>query len=144
MIMTVASRRREMWTGKTERREPPNSPPGRKTQKADRGHLQHRTQNTESRQAPKQGPSSTNAAKCLDQKDTESRHYVKALSHIFAAQMKRRKSPSFAFLDAIASPIIYPRQSVGHWVSFRFGDSYRISELCELVLILLIRPCELN
>ena len=58
---------------------------------------EHRTQNTESRQAPKQGPPSTNAAKYLDQKDTESRYYLKALSHIFAAQMKRRKSPSFAF-----------------------------------------------
>ena len=44
------------------------------------------------------------------------------------------------FLDAIASPSTYPYQSVGEWVSdwvidsFRFGDSYRISELCELVL----------
>ena len=34
------------------------------------------------------------------------------------------------FLDAIASPSTYPCQSVGEWVS---GDSYRISELCELV-----------
>ena len=34
-------------------------------------------------------------------------------------------------LDAIASPSIYPCQRVIH--SFRFGDSYRISELCELV-----------
>ena len=43
------------------------------------------------------------------------------------------------FLDAIASPSSYPCQSVGQWVSqsvidsFRFGDSYRTSELCELV-----------
>ena len=43
------------------------------------------------------------------------------------------------FLDAIASPSSYPCQSVGQWVSqwvidsFRFGDSYRISELCEIV-----------
>ena len=38
-------------------------------------------------------------------------------------------------LDAIASPSTYPCQSVGEWVidSFRFGDSYLISELCELV-----------
>ena len=35
------------------------------------------------------------------------------------------------FLDAIASPSTYPCQSVGD--SFRFGDSCRISELCELV-----------
>ena len=35
------------------------------------------------------------------------------------------------FLDAIASPSTYPCQWVGD--SFRFGDSYRISELCELV-----------
>ena len=36
-----------------------------------------------------------------------------------------------AFLDAIASPRMYPCQ----WVidSFRFGDSYSIPELCELV-----------
>ena len=40
-----------------------------------------------------------------------------------------------SFLDAIASPSSYPCQSVGEWVigSFRFGDSYRIFELCELV-----------
>ena len=43
------------------------------------------------------------------------------------------------FLDAIASPSTYPCQWVGQSVSgsvihsFRFGDSYRISELCELV-----------
>ena len=43
----------------------------------------------------------------------------------------------FHFLDTIASPRSYPCQSVGEWVinSFRFGDSYRISELCELVLL---------
>ena len=47
---------------------------------------------------------------------------------------------SSKFLDAIASPSSYPSQSVGQWVSesvidsFRFGDSYRISELCELVV----------
>ena len=40
------------------------------------------------------------------------------------------------FLDAIASPSTYPcqwvSQSVSQWVdSFRFGDSYRISELVE-------------
>ena len=40
---------------------------------------------------------------------------------------------------AIASPSTYPCQSAGQWVSgsviksFRFGDSYRISKLCELV-----------
>ena len=40
------------------------------------------------------------------------------------------------FVDAIASPSTYPCQSVVEWVidSFRFGDSYRIFELCELVL----------
>ena len=39
-------------------------------------------------------------------------------------------------LDAIGSPNTYPCQSVGQWVidSFRFGDSYRISELCKLVI----------
>ena len=39
------------------------------------------------------------------------------------------------FLDAIGSLSSYPCQSVGQWVidSFRFGDSYRISELCEFV-----------
>ena len=39
------------------------------------------------------------------------------------------------FVDAIASPSTYPCQSVGEWVidSFRFGDSYRMSELCELI-----------
>ena len=38
------------------------------------------------------------------------------------------------FLDAIASTTTYPCQSVGESVnhSFRFGDSYRISELCKL------------
>ena len=37
--------------------------------------------------------------------------------------------------DVIASPSTYPCQWVGEWViwSFRFGDSYRISELCKLV-----------
>ena len=41
------------------------------------------------------------------------------------------------FLDAIAPPSTYPCQSVGGSVSdsFRFGDSYRISELCELVIL---------
>ena len=45
------------------------------------------------------------------------------------------------FLDAIASPSTYPSQSVGQSVidSFRFGDSYRISELCELVYFILIQ-----
>ena len=39
-----------------------------------------------------------------------------------------------AFLDVIASPSTYPCQWVSQWGdSFRFGDSYRISELCELV-----------
>ena len=41
------------------------------------------------------------------------------------------------FLDAIASPLALTpvSGSVSEWVidSFRFGDSYRISELCELV-----------
>ena len=45
------------------------------------------------------------------------------------------------FLDVIASPSSYVPPSVGQsvqWVSelidsFRFGDSYRISELCKLV-----------
>ena len=45
-----------------------------------------------------------------------------------------------SFLDAIASPSSYPCQSVSQWVihSFRFGDSYRISELCELVTLILM------
>ena len=38
-----------------------------------------------------------------------------------------------SFLDAIASPSSYPCQSVGQWVSEWVIDSYRISELCELV-----------
>ena len=44
-----------------------------------------------------------------------------------------------SFLDAIASPSSYPCQWLSEWVSqsvidsFRFGDSYCISELCELV-----------
>ena len=47
--------------------------------------------------------------------------------------------PIVFFLDAIASPSTYPCQSVGESVSesvsqsFRFGDSYGISELSELV-----------
>ena len=55
-------------------------------------------------------------------------------------------------LDAIASPNTYPYQSVGKTVSesvnwkFQIGDSYRISELCELVstalTFLLIMPIE--
>ena len=40
------------------------------------------------------------------------------------------------FLDVIASPSTYPCQSVG---SFRFGDCYCISELCELVKTLFDR-----
>ena len=45
------------------------------------------------------------------------------------------KEPKYNFLAAIASPSTYPCQSVGHSVSdrFRFGDSYRIFELGELV-----------
>ena len=47
------------------------------------------------------------------------------------------------FLDAIEFPSTYTCQSVGEWVralqwvihSFRFGDSYCISELCELVSV---------
>ena len=45
----------------------------------------------------------------------------------------------YYFVNALASPSTYPCQSMGEWVSgsviksFRFGDSYRISELCELV-----------
>ena len=45
------------------------------------------------------------------------------------------------FLDAIASPTSYPCQCASQSVSqsvidsFRFGDSYRISELCELVMM---------
>ena len=51
------------------------------------------------------------------------------------------------FLDAIASPGPYPCQWVGQWVSgsviksFRFGDSYRISELCELVFCVICVFC---
>ena len=43
--------------------------------------------------------------------------------------------PQKYFSDAIASPSSYPCQWVSQSVidSFRFGDSYRISELCELV-----------
>ena len=46
-------------------------------------------------------------------------------------------------LDAIGSPNTYPCQSVGQWVidSFRFGDSYRISELCKLVYLVLVLIC---
>ena len=47
-----------------------------------------------------------------------------------------RKSGKHGFLlDLIASPSTYPCQSVGEWVihNFRFGDSYCISEICELV-----------
>ena len=44
---------------------------------------------------------------------------------------------SDSFLDAIASPSTYPCQSVGQWPvghwQFQIGNSYRISELCELV-----------
>ena len=40
------------------------------------------------------------------------------------------------FLDVIASPSTYPCQSVD---SFRFGDCYCISELCELVTTLFDR-----
>ena len=48
---------------------------------------------------------------------------------------------SWIFLYAIASPSTYPCQSVGQWVSqwvidsFRFGDSYPISELCDLAKV---------
>ena len=41
--------------------------------------------------------------------------------------------PNCYLLDAIASPSTYPCQSVSD--SFRFGDIYRISELCEFVYI---------
>ena len=49
-------------------------------------------------------------------------------------------------LDAIGSPNTYPCQSVGQWVidSFRFGDSYRISELCKLVYLVLVLICSLK
>ena len=49
----------------------------------------------------------------------------------------QKEGKMFCFLDAIASPSTYPCQWVGESVSdsFRFGDSYRISELCELVWV---------
>ena len=53
------------------------------------------------------------------------------------------------FLDAIASPSPYPSQWVSESVidSFKSGDSYRISELCELGLkgtkVLTPRPSKL-
>ena len=53
--------------------------------------------------------------------------------------MKQCDSTISSFLDAMASPSTYPCQWVSQWVSgsvidsFRLGDSYRISELCELV-----------
>ena len=55
------------------------------------------------------------------------------------------------FLDATASPSTYPCQWVSESVSgsvihsFRFGDSYRISELCKLVFIVCVFrfPCRL-
>ena len=53
---------------------------------------------------------------------------------------------TFPFLDAIASPSTYPRQSVGQWVSESVivSDleicSYRISELCELGYDWLLLP----
>ena len=44
----------------------------------------------------------------------------------------KRIVPQF-FLDAIASPSTYPCDSQCVSDSFRFGDCYCISELCELV-----------
>ena len=53
------------------------------------------------------------------------------------------QSTTLTFLVALASPSTYPCQRVGQWViySSRFGDSYHISELCELVeLIFFVHP----
>ena len=54
---------------------------------------------------------------------------------LFGLSWALHKTILATFLDAIASPSTYPCQSMGQWVSdsFRFGDSYCISELCELV-----------
>ena len=54
------------------------------------------------------------------------------LPGLVAGQASVENSHIILFLDAIASPSTYPCQSVGD--SFRFGDSYRICELCELVV----------
>ena len=50
--------------------------------------------------------------------------------------VKSAAAADITFLDEIASPNTYPCQSVGQSVgdSFRFGDSYHISEFCELVI----------
>ena len=61
---------------------------------------------------------------------------------IFSSQLPlllRCNSIHWTFLDAIASPSNYPCQSVSGSVidSFRFGDSYRISELRKLVKLFL-------
>ena len=62
---------------------------------------------------------------------------MKGSRPVFASCRPNGKSQK-RFLDEIASPSSYPCQSVSGSVidSFRFGDSYRISELCELVLFL--------
>ena len=54
------------------------------------------------------------------------------LRRLLPLQVRRNQEVPF-FLDAIASPSTYPCQ----WVSdsFRFGDCYRIYELCKLVFI---------
>ena len=51
------------------------------------------------------------------------------------------QSTTLTFLVALASPSTYPCQRVGQWViySSRFGDSYHISELCELVELIFFR-----
>ena len=69
------------------------------------------------------------------------------LSTAVGHQISHLRSAHTWFLDAIASPSTYPCQcsgSASEWVShsqFQIGDSYRISELCELVYRLLEHQC---
>ena len=53
----------------------------------------------------------------------------KSIATSISTQLNSLFPDSHNFLDAIESPSTYPCQ----WISFRFWDSYRISELSELV-----------